>query len=166
MFSDSTPFRFDLTDKRECILMYISEDIPFKPFKTLGYYDHTECLTIKINLRKTKRLFLCSYKPLKSNAVYHLSSLGKIVDHNLAQYDRIFLIGDLNLETTEKHIEVFCDIYHFKNLIKEPSCFENPNKPSCIRLLLTNCSKRFQDTQVLETQLSDFHKINIAVLTL
>ena len=166
MCSDSTPFRFDLTDKRECILMYISEDIPFKPFKTLGYYDHTECLTIKINLRKTKRLFLCSYNSLKSNVVYHLSSLGKIADHNLAQYDIIFLIGDLNLKLLRNILKFPVIFVISKIWLKSQVVLKIQINPFCIRLLLTNCSKHFRDTQVLETKLSDFHKINIAVLTL
>ena len=72
--------------------------------------------------------------------IYHLSSLGKTLYHNLAQYNRIFLIGDLNSETTEKNIEHFSDIYHLKNLVKEPTCFKNPNK-SCISLFLTNRSR-------------------------
>lgn len=95
--------------------------------------------------------------------IYHLNSLGKTLYHNLAQYNRIFLI-DLNSETTEKNIEHFSDIYHLKNLVKEPTCFENPDKPSCIDLFLRNCSKSSKYTYILETGLSDFYKINITVL--
>ena len=58
----------------------------------------------------------------------------------------------------------FCDINHLKNLVKVPTCYKNPLKPSCIDLYLTNCSRSFQDTQVIETGLSDFHKMNITVL--
>ena len=58
----------------------------------------------------------------------------------------------------------FYDIYHLKNLVKVPTCYKNPLKPSCIDLFLTNCSRSFQDTQVIETGLSDFHKMNITVL--
>ena len=43
---------------------------------------------------------------------------------------------------------IFCDIYHLKNLVKEPTCFKNRNKHFCIYLFLTYCSKSFQDTQV------------------
>ena len=74
------------------------------------------------NLRKTKWLLICSCNPLNSNIAYHLNSLGKILDHNLAQYDRILLIADLNLETTGKYEEYLCYICHLKNLIKETIC--------------------------------------------
>ena len=46
----------------------------------------------------------------------------------------------------------------------EPTCFKNPDNPLCIGLFLTNCSRSFQDTQVIETDLSDFHKMNLTVL--
>ena len=58
----------------------------------------------------------------------------------------------------------FCDIYHLKNLVNVPTCYKNPLKPSCFDLFLTNCSRSFQDTQIIETGLSDFHKMNITVL--
>ena len=48
----STSFTFDRTDKVGAILEYIRKDITSKLLKTLGIYDHTECLTIGINLRQ------------------------------------------------------------------------------------------------------------------
>lgn len=60
-------------------------------------------------------------------------------------------MGDLNSETTEQQMEHVCVIYHLKNLAKEPTCFKKPNKASSIDLLLTNCSRSFQDKQVVET---------------
>ena len=68
-------------------------------------------------------------------------------------------MGDFNSETTGKHMEHFCDNYHFKNLVK------NPNIPSCFDLFLTSCSKKFQDAQAVEIGLSDFGKMKIAALT-
>ena len=58
----------------------------------------------------------------------------------------------------------FCDIYHLRNLVNVPTCYKNPLKSSCIDLFLINCSRSFHDTQVIETGLSDFHKMNITVL--
>lgn len=36
--------------------------------------------------------------------------------------------------------------------------------PLCINLFLTNSSRSFQDTQVIETSLLDFHKVNLISL--
>ena len=58
----------------------------------------------------------------------------------------------------------FCSLFNFKSLIKDPTCFKNPENPSCIDLILTNKPHSFQNTAVLETGLSDFHKLTLTVL--
>ena len=58
----------------------------------------------------------------------------------------------------------FRNIYSFKNLIKEPTCFKNPANPKCIDLLLTNRRRSFQNSCVIETGLPDFHKMTVTVL--
>ena len=73
-------------------------------------------------------------------------------------------IGDFNSETSETTLRNLCDLYKLKNLVSEPAFLKNPDNPSCIDLFLTNCSRSFQDTQVIETGLSDFHKMNLTVL--
>ena len=65
---------------------------------------------------------------------------------------------------TEFAMKIFCDIYHLKNLGNVLTCYKNPLKPSCIDLFLTNCSRSFPDSQVIESELSDLHKMNITVL--
>ena len=56
----------------------------------------------------------------------------------------------------------FCEI--LKNLIKDPTCFKNPQNPSCIDLIISNQPKSFQNTKVIETGLSDFYKLSVSVL--
>ena len=58
----------------------------------------------------------------------------------------------------------FCGTYNFKNLVKKPICYKNLDNPSCIDLILTNRENLFQDTRVIETGLSDFHKLTATVL--
>ena len=53
---------------------------------------------------------------------------------------------------------------HLHNLIKNPKCFENPDKPSWIDLILTNFPKSFLKSQTLETGLMGFHKLTLTVL--
>ena len=50
-----------------------------------------------------------------------------------------------------------------KNLVKQNSCFKNPDKPICIDLILTNCPRSFQNADIFETGLSDFHKLTFTV---
>ena len=117
-----------------------------------------------MNLPKVKWFAICSYNPSKSYISNHLENLSKILNRNLPQYEIFYCVGDFISEVTEFSVQNFCDIYHLKNLVNVPTCYKNLLKPSCIDLFLTNCSSSFQNTQVIETRLSDFHKINITVL--
>ena len=58
----------------------------------------------------------------------------------------------------------FRELFNFKNLVKDPTCYKNPDNPSCIDLILTNRQNSCQDTRVIETGLSDFHKLTATVL--
>ena len=48
--------------------------------------------------------------------------------------------------------------------MRDSTCYENANKPSCIDLMLINKVRRFQRSCVTETDLSDFYKMTITVL--
>ena len=50
------------------------------------------------------------------------------------------------------------------SLIKQPTCFKNPENPTCIGMILTNKPRSFQSTCVIEIGLSDFHGITISTL--
>ena len=58
---------------------------------------------------------------------------------------------------------VFCDTYDLKCLIEEPTCYKNPENPSCIDLILTNYPKCFQSSCAVETDLSDFQRMTVTV---
>ena len=73
-------------------------------------------------------------------------------------------MGDFNTEVTQTSMKVFCDSYEFKNLIKDATCYKNPENPSCIDLILTNNPNSFQNSGVIETGLSDFHKMTVTVM--
>ena len=47
--------------------------------------------------------------------------------------------------------------------MKEPTCYKNPDNPSCIDLFLTNRPRTFQCTTTIETGISDFHKLVVTV---
>ena len=79
-------------------------------------------------------------------------------------WQKYLCLGDFTSETSDTALRNFCHLYKLKNLVREPTCFKNPCNLSCIDLFLTNISRGFQDTQVIETDLSDFHKMNLTVL--
>ena len=48
--------------------------------------------------------------------------------------------------------------------IVSSTCFKNPENLTCIYLILTNKPLYFQSTCVIETGLSDFHRVTVSVL--
>ena len=64
----------------------------------------------------------------------------------------------------KKNMSNFLNTYNLKNIVKQKTCFKNPDRPTCIDLILTNSSRTFQDTYAVETGLSDFHKLVVTVL--
>ena len=50
------------------------------------------------------------------------------------------------------------------SVVNKPTCFKNIDHPSCIDLILTNKPRSFQSTSVMETGLSDFHRLTVTVM--
>ena len=90
--------------------------------------------------------------------------MGNNLDLLSSKFDNYLLMGDFNSEPNEPAISDFCEIYNTKNIIKEETCFKNPENPTCIDLILTNRPRSFQDSTVVKTALSDFHKMYITVM--
>ena len=86
------------------------------------------------------------------------------MDKYSSKYGNFILLGDLNSEPTESAVRDFCQIYGCKNLIKDNCFFKNPEKPSCVNLIITNRPKCFKNSVTLETDLSDFHKMTLTVM--
>ena len=60
-------------------------------------------------------------------------------------------------------MSMFLHKHHAQNLVKENTCFKNPDNPSCIDLFLTNSNLSFQNTITVSTGISDFHKMIVTV---
>ena len=69
------------------------------------------------------------------------------------------LLGDFNAEVEEKNMSEFMSVYNLRNLVKQKTCFKNPENPLCIDLILTNSPRSFQNSNVFQTGLSDFRKL-------
>ena len=73
-------------------------------------------------------------------------------------------MGDFNTDISQSCMKSFCESYTLSSLIKEPTCYKNPQNPSCINLILTNSRYSFQNSFAIETGLSDFHKMTVTVM--
>ena len=138
----ASPFRYDRNSHGGGILLFIREDILTKIISITPLKDF-ERIFVELNFRKKKIVLCCSYNPHKNLIPNHLNIFGKMLDTQMKIYDNFLIVGDLNSEMTESAMKSFCVTYHLHNLIKDPTCFKNPDKPSCIDLLLTNFPKSF-----------------------
>ena len=150
----STPYRLDRDSKIGGIMLYVREDIPSN---LIAFEDKPiENLFIELNLQNTKILISCSYNPHKSER--------NSSDLYSSKYEKILILGDFNVEIEEVNMKSFCENYDLESLIKQPTCYKNPNKPTCIDLILTNVPRMFQSTCVTETGLFDFHLRTVTVM--
>ena len=119
----------------------------------------TEAFLVGRKTKNKKWLLCCSYNPHKALIKNHMNDLGKALDSYLQKYDHILLIGDFNSEISDRSIHHFCNVCNLEYLSNTPTCFKNPEHPSCIDLLLTNSKNIFDETVFLESGLSNFHKL-------
>ena len=109
-------------------------------------------------------VLICSYNPHSNFIETHMDSIEKVIDSLSARYENFIIIVDFHAEESDTTVKDFCDIYSFKNLIKDVTCFKNPDKPKCIDLMLINRNRSFQNSCVIDTGLYDFHKMTVNVL--
>ena len=123
-----------------------------------------ESFYVELNLRNEKWLINCSCNPNKSMTGNHLDALRRYLDLHSTTYEKILILGDFNVGIEEQHMKAFCDNYNLTSLVKQPTCYKNPNNPKCIDLILSNTPRSFQSTCVIETGLSDFHLMTLTVM--
>ena len=160
----SPPFRLDRNGHGGGIMIYVREDIPCKQLKKHKTPSNFEGIFLEINLRKRKWLLFGGYNPHKDNILHFVNQLGAILDEYMASYDNFLLLGDFNAEMSNHILSEFCGEYNLNNLIKGATCFKNPLNPSSIDLMLTNRARSFQNSNIIETGVSDHHKMTISVL--
>ena len=75
------------------------------------------------------------------------------------KYEHLLFLGDFNAGMEDSAIKILCSNYNLTSMINKPTCYKNPDKPTCIDLILTNYPGSFQSSCVIETSLPDFGKI-------
>ena len=91
-----------------------------------------------------------SYNSKKSNIRAHLECLNKSLALHLLKYEHFLVLGDFSVCVEDSSMSEFCGVYNLKSLIREPTCYKNPENPSCIDLILTNRPCSFQNFCVFE----------------
>ena len=126
----SSPFCQDRNSNRGGVMIYAREDIPCKMLSKHDTPDDFEGIFLELNLRKVKWFLFGGYNPHKDNISKFVRQLGPIVDTFLSTHDNLLLLGDFDSDTSEFIMKEFCEMYNLKNLIKDPTCYNNPSNPS------------------------------------
>ena len=154
-------------DRNACgggILVYFRNNITAKLLKLENLPSDIEAIFIEMDIKSKKWLLCCAYNPNKSLIENHLRQLQKELEASSERYEHFLLVGDLNADVSDPSMTSFCTLFKLKNIVKEPTCYKDPENPSCIDLFLTNCPRSFYNTCLYETGLSDFHKLVVTIL--
>ena len=96
-----------------------------------------------INSRKNDYTFAV-INLLEKNISQLLEMSRRNLDLYYADYENLIMIGDFDTEPHRFDMKDFCESYKLSNLNEEPTCYKNPEHPSCIDLILTKCPRSFQ----------------------
>ena len=128
-------FRFD---KNRCgggVIVYVRDYIPSKQLTKHKLPDDiTEGVFIEVNLRKIKWLIFGTYHSPSQPEEYFFKHVGYALDTYGQTYENFLLAGDFNVEETEPCLSELLTKYHSKSLVKDKTCFKNPENPRCIDL--------------------------------
>ena len=153
------PFRLDFSKTSGGLLLYVKDHLPLRQLRDSLLSPGIECLTLELNLRKSKWLLLSIYRnPSLQKLKPFLEELTKVLDHYGGTYENILIFGDFNEEISEKNMSDFLDAFSLKSLIKKPTCFKS-EKGRCIDLILTNRPLCFKNSGSYETGISDYHHL-------
>ena len=96
------------------------------------------------------------YTTISVQELFLFTELTKILDKCRGFYENTVILGDFNMQPRNQILKTFLEDNSFVNLIKSNTCLKS--KPgSCIDLILTNKPKSFQNSEVMETGVSDHH---------
>ena len=151
-----TPFRLNRNRNGGGIMFSIRNDI------VVSTDDRPiESFYVELNFRKKKWLLNSSYNPKHSSIESHLDSLSKSIDSLSSKYDNFVLLGDFNSCMEDFPMKTFGENYKLRNLIKEPTCFKNPENPKCIDLILANKSLSLKmHSSKMKPQVVSYRKYN------
>ena len=136
----SNPHRVDRNENGDGIMLLFREDLPVK---VLLVDNGNESCYVELTLKKTKWLTNYSYNPTKNNISSHLVSLSRNLALYTSKFENVLVIGYLSISIEDNNMKIFCQSYNLKSLLKVPTCYKDPDSPSCIDLILTKKPRNF-----------------------
>ena len=116
-------------------------------------------------------MFIFAYRPPRNtNKHTFFDELSISLDQITFTYENFIVAGDLNIDTlddsmdTNSYVSDFCDTFSLKNLILGKTCFKAVSGTS-VDVMLTSRPRSFQKTAIVETGLSDNHKLIVSFIS-
>ena len=138
----SIPYRLDRDRNGGGLMIYVRNDIPSKMLTKHNLSEDIEATFIELNFRKCKRLLCATYRAPYQNHNYFFDNIDKGLDV-YSTNERVALAGDINAQVGEKSFDTFLYQHELTSVNRYPTCYQNPNNPSCIDHILTNSPKSF-----------------------
>ena len=126
--------------------------------------NNLECICSELPVSNIKWICLSIYRPPNSqNLVHFFNELSDSLSKANESYENVIVVGDFNIDigisnSDHDKLEQFYSLFNLQSLIKKETCITKTHK-SFIDLILTNKPLSFQSSTVIETGLSDHHKL-------
>ena len=124
------PYTVDRNGNGGTIMLFVREDILSKLLSVEN--SPTAAFFVERNLRKKMWLLSYSYNPYRENIENHVETLSKNLALYSRSYENLIKMGDLNVCVEEISMLGFHDTFGLKSLIKNATCYKNPENPSSL----------------------------------
>ena len=117
-------------------MIYVQDDTPSKMLTKHNLPEDIEAAFIELNFCKCKWLLYTTYRAPSQNHNYFFDNIDKCFDV-YSTYERVALASDFHAHVSVKSFDTFLYQYELTSINKNPTCYKNPNNPSCIDYILT-----------------------------
>ena len=154
----SSPYRLDRNCNGGGILLFIRQDIPSKLLSIER--DLNKAFFVEITLHNKKKwLISCSYNPKRASIANRTSALSKCSDIYTPEYGNLIFLGEFNAGVEDTDIKKNRSSYNLISMVNKAACYNNPDKSTCIDLILTNCPGSFQKVFCMQINIKVSYKL-------
>ena len=112
------PYCLDISGRRGGLLGYTKSHLPSRYLISYATPKDIQIISLELNLRKRRWMFMCIYTPTVQNKQYFLENVSIIVDHYSSIYYNHIILGDFNMEPNRLILMSFMQSLNLFNIIK------------------------------------------------
>ena len=128
-----------------------------------------ETIWLELNISNKKWFIVYAYRPESINRNLFFSEINTLLSKATNEYENIVISGDLNINLDipssdiKGYLTNICDNFNLTNLVNKKTCTKTYDGTS-IDVIMTTRPLCFHNTSVIETSLSDHHKLIMTFL--